>query len=138
MLRRPRTLRLNRLPGSASQQGGPCISSSTTLALEARNLKARVSAPLRLKGLHREGHTLAWARTGGGGALSSQWALPLSSLPPGRLVCHTLAPALGSVAVFFPKGNLDAVGQTDLFQATGEYRVMLHSQGSILFLHLTS
>lgn len=69
MLRRPRTLRLNRLPGSASQQGGPCISSSTTLALEARNLKARVSAPLRLKGLHREGHTLAWARTGGGGAV---------------------------------------------------------------------
>lgn len=138
VLRRPGTLRLNSLPSSASRQGGPLyffLHHSGTGGQESESQGLSTSEIKRTsQGRTHTGLGQDW----GGGPLSSQWALPLSSLPPGHLVCRTLALTLGSVAVFFPKGNLDAVGQTDMFQATGEYRVMVHRQGSILSLHLTS
>ena len=62
-------------------------------------------------------------------AVPSQLGLLKPLCPtPQRLPGCSLVPALHWVVKFFPKGNPGTVRQTDLFLATGEHGVMVHSQ----------
>lgn len=74
----------------------------------------------------------AVVQPGQGGALTNS---PSSSLcSPAHFPCCTAVPALHWVVIFFPKGNPGNLKQTDLFPATREHRVVVHSQGDVLFL----